>query len=332
MSAENIICEICGNREEKRIIRAREMMFGYRDHFDYAECSGCRCLMLINVPGDIARYYPERYYSFQPLPDLKKEKSDSLAVRYLRYARTAYLLSGRNFAGWLAAKINPPQPLLATYLDWFKNYSVQLGSKILDIGCSRGRLLQELAWYGFKDLIGIDPFIQSDITYDIGVRIFKKKLRDMSGQFDVVMLNHSFEHMPQPQSVLESIAGILADKGFLLIRVPTVSSYAWKHYQQDWVQLDAPRHLFLYSLEGIEKLAQETGFIVKNIEYDSTEFQFLGSQQYIKDISLFDERSFYLNPEKSIFSKNDIQAFRAEASRLNKEKQGDQISVHLVKR
>ncbi len=264
--------------------------------------------------------------------DLKKEKSDTLAVRYLRYARTAYLLSGKNLAGWLAAKINPPQQLLATYLGWLRNCSAQFGSKILDIGCGRGRLLQELAWYGFKNLIGIDPFIQSDITYDIGVRIFKKELRDMSGQFDVVMLHHSFEHMPQPHSVMEAIASLLPSKGHLIMRVPTVSSYAWKHYQQDWVQLDAPRHLFLYSIQGIEKLAQEAGFTVKDIQYDSTEFQFWGSQQYAKDIPLFDEQTFYLNPKKNIFSESDIQAFRIEAGRLNKLKQGDQISVQLVKR
>ena len=43
-------CNICKNGLGK-IHQVREMMFGFRDVFEYFECSGCGCLQLINPPG-----------------------------------------------------------------------------------------------------------------------------------------------------------------------------------------------------------------------------------------------------------------------------------------
>ena len=37
-----MICKICGNIEENKVFKIREMMFGFRDKFTYFECSKCR--------------------------------------------------------------------------------------------------------------------------------------------------------------------------------------------------------------------------------------------------------------------------------------------------
>jgi len=145
------------------------------------------------------------------------------------------------------------------------------------------------------------------------------------------MFHHSFEHLPFPQEIFKCISRLLNDRGVVLIRTPIVPSYAWEYYGVNWVQLDAPRHFFIHSLKSLEILAAQAGLKIKEVIYDSTEFQFLGSEQYQRDIPLISERSYYKNPQKSIFSAGERKMFNLKADNLNNDKLGDQASVYLTK-
>ncbi|MGH2855114.1 MAG: hypothetical protein ACRDLF_13090, partial [Solirubrobacteraceae bacterium] len=61
-------CAICANAAGNRVFGAREMMFGLRERFEYLECGECGCLQLLDVPEDLARFYPESYYSLGGAP------------------------------------------------------------------------------------------------------------------------------------------------------------------------------------------------------------------------------------------------------------------------
>jgi len=111
--------------------------------------------------------------------------------------------------------------------------------------------------------------------------------------------------------------------------VPTVSSAAWDRYGTDWVQLDAPRHLYLHSHRSLALAAAQAGLKVAALACDSTSFQFWGSEQYRRDIALNDATSYAVDPGASIFSVGDIARFEADAQRLNRERRGDQIDALL---
>lgn len=96
-----------------------------------------------------------------------------------------------------------------------------------------------------------------------------------------------------------------------------------------WVQLDAPRHYFLHSIESMRILSNKAGFELCEIIYDSTAFQFLGSEQYLKDIPLKDDRSYGINPHNSIFTDEDIISFTNRADELNCANEGDQATFYL---
>ena len=125
------------------------------------------------------------------------------------------------------------------------------------------------------------------------------------------MLHHSLEHMADPLEVFENLYRILKPNRFVLIRTPLASSYAWKKYGVNGVQLDAPRHLFLHTIESMRILAQKVGFEIDDIIFDSTEFQFLGSEQYMRDISLTDERSFKVRSTEATFLRRSRAASKA---------------------
>jgi predicted SAM-dependent methyltransferase len=184
---------------------------------------------------------------------------------------------------------------------------------------------------GFINLTGIDPYIKNDITYRNGLKIFKKHIFELNGQYDLLMSHHSFEHMPQPLDVLNKFHELLKPTGYALIRIPVASSFAWRHYGVNWVGIDAPRHLFLHTLQSMHLLSRNAGFKMVDFEFDSTGHQFFASELYARNLSL-NESSYYLNdPQKALFSDEQMEAFEEKARELNAKDDGDQACFYLQK-
>ena len=331
MTDSCLICRICGNKPQNKGYSVREMMLGFKEEFRYFQCSECACLQIEDIPEDTAKYYPPQYYSFTDLSDVKRGSGDNPLWEFLKRRRTAYLMYHRDILGRAVSLIKPLGPPFSTYLTWLKKCNAKFDSKILDVGCGKGNLLLNLSRLGFRDLQGIDCYIDRDIIYNNGPRIFKEELSYVEGKYDVIMLHHSIEHMAEQQLAFKNISRLLKEGGCALIRTPNVSSYAWESYGVNWVQIDAPRHFFIHSLRSIQILADKAGLKVKEAIYDSTEFQFLGSEQYKQGISLLSDESYCKDP-KAAFTEERIDIFRSEAEKLNKAGLGDQFCVYLVKR
>ena len=180
------------------------------------------------------------------------------------------------------------------------------------------------------DLAGVDPFIPSSTDRE-GIRLLKKELWELDGQFDVVMLHHAFEHMEEPATVLEHLRRILSPEGIIILRIPLCDSYAWKHYGVNWHQLDAPRHLFLHTNKSMSILTERAQLVISEIIYDSTLLQFVISEEYVRNIAQVDKKSYVNDPLGSIFSLRDIRAFRRQCRQLNCDKNGDSACFYLRK-
>jgi predicted SAM-dependent methyltransferase len=176
--------------------------------------------------------------------------------------------------------------------------------------------------WGFKNLTGIDPFIEADITYTWGVKVFKSDVFNHVGKYDLIMLHHSFEHMDNPYGVLKQLYRLLNPEGEVLIRIPVSDSFAWRKYGVNWSQLDAPRHFFLHTTNSITRLATSCGFVLYRISYDSTEGQFLDGEKYSRNITLHE----HIAVESSC-----IRECKKQAKILNKIKDGDQACFILKK-
>jgi 2-polyprenyl-3-methyl-5-hydroxy-6-metoxy-1,4-benzoquinol methylase len=313
-------CRICGNEKGNQSYAAEEMMFGYKDLFHYFQCSRCNCLQIKDFPSDMSKYYPDNYYSYQPIP--RKNK----IIKFLISLRDSYALFNRGFIGKLLyTKYPSPQLKSLSFL------SLSKSARILDVGCGVGELVYSLCQLGFKKLVGIDPFNTEDIQYENGLRIERNGIHAVSGEWDLIMFHHSFEHIADAINTMQTVAALLQPNGHCVIRAPTVSSHAWEHYKVKWVQLDAPRHFYLHSVESIAILANKTGLVLYKIIYDSTAFQFWESEQYKNNIPLYDKRSYQVNQKDSIFSRRQIAAFARQAKELNRNEQGDQAIFYLKK-
>jgi SAM-dependent methyltransferase len=304
----------------------KEMMFGMRTEHDYFECPQCEALQIAQVPPDLEKYYPDNYYSFKPQP------AKNIDTTFLRKLKSSYLLYGKNkIAGWLLS-IGYKIP---EYTAWLKHAQVKYDDAILDAGSGSGDILAHYCKAGFTNLTGIDPFLKNEFISDNKkLRLLRKSLFDelTPAQFDFVMLNHSFEHMDEPHKVFQRLSELVKPGKFLLVRIPLNRSYASREYGVNWVDWDAPRHLILHSIKSMQLLADQHGFETKQIIYDSTAFQFWGSEQYKRGISLHDERSYAVNKNNSVFSAEEINNWKKKADELNAIGEGDQASFFLQRK
>jgi SAM-dependent methyltransferase len=312
-------CKICGNTDNNTTVVAREMMFGLRDEFKYLECGKCGCLQIKEIPANIAKYYPENYYSYLGKSEdqlIQNSLSKSLK-RNLKKKLLNYYLHGNSLTGKLIFSN------YKSYYPWIKKNTLTNDSKILDVGCGSGELLLEMYNDGFKDLTGVDPYIEHEINYKCGITIYKKQLEDLAEKYDLIMLHHAFEHMDQPLAILKKMFHLLNNKGFVLIRIPVAACFAWRKYGVNWVQLDPPRHFFLHTTKSMQILCEQSGFRLMDVVYDSYSLQFTGSEQYLRNIPLMED--------VQLFTEKEIGEFTNEANRLNKIKDGDAACFYLFK-
>lgn len=318
-------CRICGAHFLNKIIEGREMMFGTRKRYQYFTCSNCNALQIQAPVRDMNLLYPADYYSFSSLGKGLKNK---IKRKFIKNSVANEIGLGNIFS----RRLNMGAHMAARSL---KN-RIEKNTKILDVGCGSGELIEALSSLGFTNVSGVDPYIENDVNRN-GWSIKKAFITELdnSHKYDVIMLHHSFEHMANPEQVLNKIQQLLKPNGICLIRIPVADSYAFEHYQENWVQLDAPRHVFLHTNKSMKILAGKSGLNVDEITNDSINFSFIGSEQYKRGISMAAPES-YFKPfykkifSKSIFSSEELNNFSKKANQVNSEGKGDQ-RIYILK-
>lgn len=290
-------------------------MFGSGGEFWYDRCGSCGGLQLREIPRKLSDFYPDDYYAFAAVSG----SSGGLRAR-IRLIRDALVFSGgRRVTRWIEPLLSPGMLQLR---GWLEKAGAGRDSRILDVGCGDGARLRRLRDQGFEQVFGVDPFVDSPIVHGGRLLVQKGTLDDVTGEWDLIMFHHSLEHIADQRGTMEKVAELLAPGGCCLIRIPTVSSFAWEEFRERWVQLDAPRHLMLHSTRSLERLAGSVGLRIEAVVYDSTSFQFEGSELYRRDRPLSEL-------SRSTYTRSERRAFAARAAALNAEGRGDQAAFYL---
>jgi SAM-dependent methyltransferase len=298
-------CRGCGNAGIFRDFKAFERMFGLNQEFIYFECPQCRAIQIDEIPTNLGDFYSGEYYAFTTLNTSGPIKKVLKNWRWNLY---------KSFA------VNWKKP---EYYDWIKYLNVRPESKIADIGCGNGQLLYEMRCCGFANLFGYDPFLPIEYVAS-GLQLRKTDFMSLDLQFDAVMLHHSFEHMPDPANVMEKLSNLVKTGGELLIRVPVSDAKVWQDEGINWFQIDAPRHLFIPSVQSLKALGEKFGFTLTTLIFDSNEYQFLISKHYKKGGSMLDFN-------KKVFNSKELKLARDMAKTYNEREVGDQACFYFKK-
>jgi SAM-dependent methyltransferase len=317
-------CRLCRSTGPHQTIAVREMMFGTREPFKYFSCVACDTLQILNAleGEELARHYPPDYYSYNV-----SAQPGILPWLTMRHDRFEWHTGGGLVGAFIAAL---PAGVRAAFGDAIRvigQLALERDARILDVGCGGGALLDRLARAGFNNLFGVDPLIAADDETPQGVPLMKRHLNEVIGEFDLIMFNHSLEHVPDPVTTLKDAYDKLAAGGICLVRLPTISSEAWTTYGADWVQIDAPRHIVIPSRKGMALAADTVGLRVEKTFDDSNSFQFTGSEAYRRDMSMTELKS-YRSPAR-LFGAKRVWDWEKQAERLNRQSRGDQTGFVL---
>ncbi|MEM9425132.1 MAG: class I SAM-dependent methyltransferase [Pseudomonadota bacterium] len=270
-------CHACHNDQHNRAVLVDAMGIAGVDNsvvrtFRYRVCARCGTLDLLLDPGDEAALYGDGYYSFEG-------KTPSSIERRVIGLRNRFELGGRGVFGRAISLVwpGPHHRAIRRLINETIGQPMHKSARILDVGCGAGKWLKELSDQGFTNLTGVDPFLPANATSG-SVRLVKGDVQDIDGTFDLVTIHHAFEHIAEGETALRALKEKLGHNGVLIVRIPLGASYGWRKYGGYWVQLDAPRHMHLYSPAGMKALADRVGLETRDVAFDATSFMVTGSE------------------------------------------------------
>lgn len=202
--------------------------------------------------------------------------------------------------------------------------------KILDVGCGSGAWLVNKAASGWGNLHGCDPFLECDRHYGARVHIRKCTIHEIEedATFDGIRMADSFEHMSDPLEVLLSVSRLLKSGGILAMHIPTYPNIAFEIFGPHWYQLDAPRHIFLHSLNSLDYLSKQCGLEIVQVKYDSNSGQMVRSFFYERGVSYFDQTPELIS---QYFTQEDCLRLEANSLHCNKKGYGDHMTCYWQK-
>lgn len=251
-------CAVCGARESREAVSAREPYGLWPEPFKLVRCAACAHLYVSPRPEgqELSRFYFGSYY------------------------RGSGLLSAA-FEALKASRISAGRGV----------------GRLLDVGCGDGAFLAAIrrrGWEGWGVETARDGAALAKARE--GLKIFEKPLEACglpAAHFDAVTLWHSIEHMENPAAALREARRVLKDGGTLFLAFPNGASWEFACFGARWFHLDMPRHLHLFSPEGMARLLTSLGFRVEAVSGWAWEYNVFGFVQSALNRVSFEANRLY---------------------------------------
>ena len=141
--------------------------------------------------------------------------------------------------------------------------------RLLDVGCGSGqrlKLMHDMGWC--VEGVDFDPAaVNNAKSKGLQVRLGKLETQKYpDNHFDAITMNHLIEHVHHPLGLLHECYRILKPGGWLVVVAPNCESWGHKIFERNWIGLDPPRHLYVFSMMTLKKLVDSASFKVAFIQ------------------------------------------------------------------
>lgn len=137
------------------------------------------------------------------------------------------------------------------------------GGTVLDVGCGNGDFLFQAQRAGWRAL-GVDPDPRAVASCRrAGLSASQGTIETVDlppGSLDAVTFAHVIEHVHHPRRALARAHELLRPGGVLWLATPNLSSAGHAHFGPEWLGLDPPRHLAVFTRGALERAVVEAGF------------------------------------------------------------------------
>lgn len=139
--------------------------------------------------------------------------------------------------------------------------------RVLEIGFGAGELLQNLQARGWS-AEGIDTDAKAvAAARDRGLKAHLGTLAEQrfsDAIFDAIVMSHLIEHVHDPIGLLKECRRVLTTHGSLVLVTPNIDSLAHRIFDANWLALDPPRHLHLFSSNTLIQVVERAGLRVRS--------------------------------------------------------------------
>lgn len=166
--------------------------------------------------------------------------------------------------------------------------------RVLDVGCTNGVMLDLFKQYGFETW-GVEPSQNAKIASKKGhkvVNAYFENAKLPKNYFDLVVLNHTLEHLDKPTEILRKAFELLKKDGVLYVDVPNAGGLGSKLLGMRWPLRLPNEHKWQFTKTSLEKVFVAAGFKPIYFESRSGIFEYanplteLGHRRFIFEVIL----------------------------------------------
>lgn len=226
-------CPLCGGPSRHAFVTRDRNRAVTDERFVYRRCERCRTRFLVNVPDDLAGFYPSDYFV---LPTLAELRGQAAVERYR-------------------------MELLAPHVS---------GGRLVEIGPGHGIFAIQARDAGFETAaIEMDPGASAYLRETLGIEVLEsaapeEALRSLPASRAIAMW-HVLEHLERPWETLAAAAANLERGGAIVIATPNPDAFGFRLLGGRWPHVDAPRHLFLIPLGALRERAEQLGLELRAV-------------------------------------------------------------------
>jgi 2-polyprenyl-3-methyl-5-hydroxy-6-metoxy-1,4-benzoquinol methylase len=267
---EEIRCPLCNAADEELFLQApaepRNTLY---------RLVRCRCCQMVYMnprpdARSISQFYPDDYEAYRA-PRPKGTGWWSRARSYLEqlirsrsYGYPPALQTWRErLLAWLATPWFGPDHNSQTTLPFVGQ------GRLLDYGCGAGHFLARMRQRGWT-VHGMDFSVRAaeqaarwhNLQVVVGT-LPHPAIRPAS--YDLITIGAVLEHVHCPHQVIAAAGEALRPGGLLVVAVPNLDSWGFRHFGEDWWGLELPRHLLHFTPDTLRRLLEEHGLQVQEL-------------------------------------------------------------------
>jgi 2-polyprenyl-3-methyl-5-hydroxy-6-metoxy-1,4-benzoquinol methylase len=172
---------------------------------------------------------------------------------------------------------------------------LRAGPRLLDVGCGTGEFLAYAGQQGFRPQgveiasAAVDRALARGLSVEaMTLKEYLAGASDGSGRFDVVVMLHVLEHVPDPVSTLELAKQALSPGGLLCIQVPNdfseIQEAARKKSSAPPWWIAVPDHINYFTYDSLQTTFDHCGFdrVFQQSDFPMELFLLMG-ENYVGD-------------------------------------------------
>jgi 2-polyprenyl-3-methyl-5-hydroxy-6-metoxy-1,4-benzoquinol methylase len=134
------------------------------------------------------------------------------------------------------------------------------GRRLLDVGCGSGSFVAAAAKAGFQaEGHDLAPKVAEAASRHYGLPVHTGPVHELTGQWDVITMWDTLEHVVSPPAVLRHVARLLGPGGYVVILSPNSGGLSARLLRGKWWVYGPADHIVMFSLSALGTALAQAG-------------------------------------------------------------------------